>query len=165
VQLIEKTQTFVFIFLLSERRPLKATVAIPVFRSSSSRLNPQDIMEDDRGRSVDGLNLTSSLEGSHNEALHYSFMPNKQIVSLSFFFPSFFSISHPFEWPMNCLLVTDYNSASASSSSVVVSLHSLSSELFILMNSLSRFVKIAINHNIIMRNLCCFRIALEALKG
>ncbi|CRK88301.1 CLUMA_CG002080, isoform A [Clunio marinus] len=62
-----------------ERRPLKSTMPIPLFQSPSSRLNPKDIMEDDRGCSVDGLNLTSSLEGSHNEALHYSFMPNKQI--------------------------------------------------------------------------------------
>lgn len=74
----------------TERRPLKATMPIPLFRSPSSRLNTRDMMEDDRGRSVDGLNLTSSLEGSHNEALHYSFMPNKQIVSLPYTF-----ISHP----------------------------------------------------------------------
>lgn len=39
-------------------------------------------MEDDRGEySVDGLNLSSSLGGSHNEVHHYSFMPSKQIVS------------------------------------------------------------------------------------
>lgn len=76
----------VFLFfssVLPERRPLKSTMPLPLFRSPSSRLNPKDIMEDDRGCAVDGLNLASSLEGSHNEAaLHYSFMPNKQIVSL-----------------------------------------------------------------------------------
>lgn len=50
-------------------------------------------MEDDRGRSGDGLNLTASLEGPHNEAaLHYSFMPNKQIVS-------FFICSHCRRFP------------------------------------------------------------------
>ena len=43
-------------------------------------------MEDDRGEySVDGLNLSSSLGGSHNEVHHYSFMPSKQIVSNFFF--------------------------------------------------------------------------------
>ncbi|XP_070493801.1 neural cell adhesion molecule 2 [Chironomus tepperi] len=68
-----------------ERRPLKTSLPIPLFRSPSSRLMPKDIMEDDRGCSVDGLNIaTSSFEGvvsqpSHNEVLHYSFMPNKQI--------------------------------------------------------------------------------------
>lgn len=81
----KKTEKISLLFLFAERRPLKATVPIPLFRSPSSRLNPKDIMEDDRGCSVDGLNLTSSLDGSHNEALHYSFMPNKQIVSFSSF--------------------------------------------------------------------------------
>lgn len=75
---------------LTERRPLKSTM--PLFQSPSSRLNPKDIMEDDRGCSVDGLNLTSSLEGSHNEALHYSFMPSKQIVSLFSLFVSLFAV-------------------------------------------------------------------------
>ncbi|KAG5671141.1 hypothetical protein PVAND_001354 [Polypedilum vanderplanki] len=70
-----------------ERRPLKSSVPIPLFRSPSARLIPKDIMEDDRGCSGDGLNLpTTSFEGvlmqpSHIEVLHYSFMPNKQIVS------------------------------------------------------------------------------------
>lgn len=84
---------------LSERRPLKSTVLMPLFQSPSSRLNSKDIMEDDRGCSVDGLNLTSSLEGSHNEALHYSFMPNKQIVSRSFSLFILFFILHEHFFP------------------------------------------------------------------
>lgn len=47
-------------------------------------------MEDDRGEyCVDGLNLTSSLGGSHNEVHHYSFKPSKQIVSIINTFISF----------------------------------------------------------------------------
>lgn len=136
-------------FLVAERRPLKATVLMPLFQGPSSRLNPQDIMEDDRGRSVDGLNLTSSLEGSsHNEALHYSFMPNKQIVSLSFsssrfrFLTLLSDVECQRKRP-DCATATVFS----------FSRHSLSSEMFILMNFPSRFVKIAINHNVIMRNL------------
>jgi hypothetical protein len=70
----------------TERRPLKSTLPIPLFRSPSARLIPKDIMEDDRGCASDGLNLAApSFEGTsqHNEVLHYSFMPNKQIVSFS----------------------------------------------------------------------------------
>lgn len=94
-------------FLFAERRPLKAAAPIPLFRSPSSRLNPRDIMEDDRGRSVDGLNLTASLEGPHNEAaLHYSFMPNKQIVSFficSHLLASFAPSVHPLLIIRGCL--------------------------------------------------------------
>lgn len=67
---------------------------IPLFRSPTSHLVPNDIMEDDREFTTDGLNLSyaaSSFEpttmqphqNSSNELLHhYSFMqPNKQIVS------------------------------------------------------------------------------------
>ncbi|CAO1433884.1 unnamed protein product [Diamesa serratosioi] len=63
-----------------ERRPPKASLPTPLFRSPSARIIQRDIMEDDRGEySVDGLNLSSSLGGSHNEVHHYSFMPSKQI--------------------------------------------------------------------------------------
>lgn len=105
-----------FIFFLSERRPLKATMPMPLFQSPSSRLNPKDIMEDDRGCTVDGLNLTSSLEGSHNEALHYSFMPNKQIVS---------SLVSLYRFVRPSTTLTTFQSDS---------LHSLSSKTFIFMN-------------------------------
>jgi hypothetical protein len=114
-------------FSLSERRPLKSTM--PLFQSPSSRLNPKDIMEDDRGCSVDGLNLTSSLEGSHNEALHYSFMPNKQIVSLSF------SFCFTFSGAMLCHLTEIHCQSGPGCAFQDDSLHSLSSKTFIFMNS------------------------------
>jgi hypothetical protein len=65
----------------TERRPPKTTLPTPIFRSPSARLQ-RDLIEDDRGEyCVDGLNLASSLGGSHNEVHHYSFKPSKQIVS------------------------------------------------------------------------------------
>lgn len=84
------------LFFPAERRPLKSTVPIPLFRSPTAHLVPNDIMEDDREFLSDGLNLSytaSSFEpttmqypssSNSNDVLHhYSFLqPNKQIVSV-----------------------------------------------------------------------------------
>lgn len=63
---------------MTERRPLKTTVPLPLFRSPSARLIHRDISDDERG--CDGSSL-ASLGGINNEVHHYTFKPSKQIVS------------------------------------------------------------------------------------
>lgn len=65
-----------------ERRPPKATLPTPLFRSPSTRLIQRDIPDDGGEYCVDGFNLATSLEGPSNEVHHYSFKPTKQIVSI-----------------------------------------------------------------------------------
>lgn len=72
-------QYFFFISIITERRPLKPQLPIPLFRSPSARLIQRDMLDDDRGN--DGLNI-GSLGGSNKEVHHYTFQPSKQIVSI-----------------------------------------------------------------------------------
>jgi hypothetical protein len=61
-------------FTFAERRPIKATLPTPLYRSPSARL----ILDEDR--KGDGSSMVS-LGGPNNEVHHYSFKPTKQIVS------------------------------------------------------------------------------------
>lgn len=73
-----------FDFIQIERRPLKSTAQMPLFRSPSARLVQHDklLADDLYSRGSDG-SIVCSLSGINNkEVHHYTFQPSKQIVSI-----------------------------------------------------------------------------------
>lgn len=73
---------FLLSFFFAERRPLKSSTQVPLFRSPSARLVQHDkLLTDDAYRGSDG-SIVCSLGGMNNkEVHHYTFQPSKQIVS------------------------------------------------------------------------------------
>lgn len=73
----------IFAHHFPERRPLKSSAQIPLFRSPSARLVQHDklLADDAFSRGSDG-SIVCSLGGLNNkEVHHYTFQPSKQIVS------------------------------------------------------------------------------------
>lgn len=81
IQLIVNVSLSLF-FFPAERRPLKSSTQVPLFRSPSARLVQHDkLLADDAYRGSDG-SIVCSLGGMNNkEVHHYTFQPSKQIVS------------------------------------------------------------------------------------
>lgn len=74
---LEKYSSNHNIFFHSERRPPKATLPTPLFRSPSARGIQRDVLNEERN--CDEISLTS-LIGLHTDAQQYAFKPSKQIV-------------------------------------------------------------------------------------